>query len=130
YGLGLLLGAPAGFLAARAYGNRTMPTDGQARALTFGGLWGTWQGFGWSEVLDLGQEEYCEPPEFGGYCYDTGDDTSTRTLAAVVGGLAGIGTGALLARKPIPAGTAAAVTLSGFWGTWFGWGAGYMADQE
>jgi hypothetical protein len=130
FGVGLLLGAPAGFLAGRAYTRAHPLTEGQARALTFGTLWGTAQGFGWAEVFELGQEvvQFCPPT--GDPCYITtsGNEAPARTGAAVVGGLAGMGVGAMLARKPITAGTAAAVTLSGMWGTWFGFGGAYLAD--
>jgi hypothetical protein len=125
YGIGLLAGAPAGFFAARAYASRTRPTEGQTRAITFGGSWGTYQGLGWAEVLDIGREatRICpQPPPSGGdpcFEFDEGPEASTRVGAAVVGGLVGIGTGAFLARKPITTGTAAAVTLSGLWGSWF-----------
>lgn len=125
YGIGLLAGAPAGFFAARAYTSRTRPTEGQARAITFGGSWGTYQGLGWAEVLDIGRGETricpAPPPSGGDPCFtiDEGPEASSRVGAAVVGGLVGIGTGAFLARKPITAGTAAAVTLSGLWGSWF-----------
>jgi hypothetical protein len=134
YGLGLLLGAPAGFLAARGWANRHGPTEGQTRALTFGGSWGTYQGFLWGEVFDFGQrtERYCPEPAFGEPCYtyETDGDPEARVMAAIAGGLAGIGVGALLARKPITAGTAAAVTLSALWGSWFAYGTAFLADQE
>src|SRR5688500_5191566 len=45
YGIGLLLGAPIGFFAAKSYADTYSPTEGQTRALTFGGTWGTAQGF-------------------------------------------------------------------------------------
>jgi hypothetical protein len=128
YGLGLLSGAPAGFLAARAYANAYHPTEGQARAITFGSSWGTFQGFGWAEVLNLGQRtvrhDYCDP-QWGGCEYED-TDGKVRMAAGVAGGLIGIGTGAVLAQKPITAGTAAVVTSSGMWGTWFGWTLPYI----
>ncbi|CAN5668527.1 hypothetical protein BH23GEM10_BH23GEM10_11730 [soil metagenome] len=126
YGLGLLLGAPAGFLVARRYANAAQPSDGQTRAITFGGSWGTYQGFGWAEYLDLGQED-CRDPS----CFDNGNgEARARVGAAVLGGLAGIGTGAILARKPITAGTAAAVSLGGMWGTWFGFAGAVVAGVD
>ncbi|HSJ26466.1 MAG TPA: hypothetical protein VK929_17435 [Longimicrobiales bacterium] len=128
YGVGLLLGAPAGFLAGRAYANAAGVTEGQARAITFGGTWGTWQGFGWGEVLDIGSRrpEWCPPQDTG--CEEA--HVPTRVAVGVLSGLAGIGTGAYLARRPVTAGTAAAVSSAGLWGTWFGFGAGFIADQE
>jgi hypothetical protein len=132
YGVGLLLGAPLGFYAAKRYADAKRPTEGQTRALTFGATWGTFQGFALAEVFDLGQstEVLCSPS--GTDCFEEeGDaDAQTYVAAAVAGGLLGIGTGAFLARKPITAGTAAAVTLGGMWGTWFGFGLSYLADQE
>ena len=53
YGLGLLVGAPAGLLIARAYANQVNITEGAARSITFGGTWGTWQGYGVSKLLGL-----------------------------------------------------------------------------
>lgn len=135
YGVGLLAGAPLGFLAARSYAARYQPTEGQVRAITFGGSWGTWQGFGWAEALDIGVRTHrvtldCPP---GGPCesYEY-EETSAETMvaAAVVGGLVGIGTGALLARKPITAGTAATVSLGALWGSWFGFAGSYVAGLE
>jgi hypothetical protein len=132
YGVGLLLGAPAGFFAARQYAKAKMPTYGQTRAITFGGMWGTYQGVALAELLDLGDETevFCEQPD--GPCFEqtTDGDASTYVTAAVAGGLVGIGTGLLLARKPITAGTAATATLGGMWGTWFGFALSYLADQR
>lgn len=135
YGLGLLLGAPAGFLAARAYANGRMPSEGQANAITFGGLWGTAQGMAWAEVLEWGgrTESYpvCIPDSpCEDVVYETGPDGEAVVAAGVIGGLAGIATGALLARKPISAGTAATVTLSGLWGAWFGYTLGYVGGAD
>ncbi|HEX6694568.1 MAG TPA: hypothetical protein VF035_07735 [Longimicrobiales bacterium] len=128
YGVGLLTGAPAGFLAARAY-NKKHPslTVGQARAITFGGTWGTWQGFGWTEVLLDGSTEDCTE----GGCFFEDDPTTEQLVGAMVaGGVLGIGTGAILARKPISSGVATTVSLAGMWGTWFGGAAGAMANYE
>jgi len=131
YGVGLLLGAPLGFYAAKQYADAKMPTEGQTRALTFGGVWGTWQGFALAELLDLGRETRTICPEPGECFQEEGSaDASTYVAMSVAGGLLGIGTGAYLARKPITSGTAAAVTLGGMWGTWFGFGLSFLADQE
>lgn len=131
YGVGLLLGAPLGFYAAKQYADAKRPTEGQTRALTFGGVWGTWQGVALAELLDLGSETrtFCPEP---GVCFEEEGEAEASTYIAmsVAGGLLGIGTGAYLARKPITAGTAAAVTLGGMWGTWFGFGLSFLADQE
>jgi hypothetical protein len=130
YGVGFLAGAPLGFLAARAYDGRYRPTEGQARAITFGGSWGTYQGLGWAEVFNLGSREYRDCPP-GGPCYFYEEtDTEHRVAAAVVGGLLGVGTGAVLARRPITPGTAAAVSLGALWGSWFGFAGSYIAGLE
>ncbi len=127
FGVGLLAGAPAGFLLARKYANdHPGLTEGQARAITFGGTWGTWQGYGWMDVLG-GETINC-----GDLCgeYRTDPSTSASVASMVAGGVAGIGTGLLLARKPIPSGVAAAVSSSGLWGTWFGFATGVITDLE
>jgi hypothetical protein len=130
YGVGFLAGAPLGFLAARTYDGRYRPTEGQARAITFGGSWGTYQGFGWAEVFDLGSREYRDcAPEGPCYFYEE-TDTEQRVAAAVVGGLLGVGTGAVLARRPITPGTAAAVSLGALWGSWFGFAGSYIAGLD
>src|SRR5690606_30129777 len=46
------------------------------------------------------------------------------------GGLAGIAAGALLARRPISAGTAATVSLASLWGAGYGGALGYLAGIE
>ncbi|HEX6133619.1 MAG TPA: hypothetical protein VFZ24_06640 [Longimicrobiales bacterium] len=134
YGVGLLLGAPAGFFAAKRYADARMPSYGQARALTFGGVWGTYMGMAIAELFDIGSDTQtiCPAPPATGPCqeFETDTEASTFVAAAVTGGLLGIGTGAFLARKPITAGTAAAVTLGGMWGTWFGFGLSFLADQR
>jgi len=113
YGVGLLLGGPAGFLAARAVAGQGL-TEGQARAITLGGTWGTWQGFGWREVLDIGS------------------NTSESTFRAMVlGGLTGIGLGAVLANNSsITAGTATAVNFGALWGTWYGFALAMASGVE
>jgi hypothetical protein len=130
YGVGLLAGAPLSFLAARTYLKHNPGlTVGQARALTFGGTWGTWQGAGWMMVLGDRHETF-ECPDFGDCGVDTEASTESTLAAMIGGGLAGIGTGALLARKPISAGTAATVSASGLWGTWFGLALGTVAGLD
>lgn len=130
YGLGLLAGGPAGFLAGRMLSRGGGLTEGQARAITFGGTWGTWQGFGWREVLDLGVEEVCYTDFGGRYCYDDGDTSEETFAAMVLGGVAGISAGYALSRHPISPGVATTVNFGALWGTWLGFGAGFLADQE
>ena len=135
FGAGLLLGAPAGFLAARAYLRDRAITEGQARAITWGGTWGMAQGFGWVKAVDLGVRRAtgsCIPSEPPEPCYDSFDEDDTRETITgmIVGGLAGVATGALLARKPITEGTATTVSLASLWGAGYGASLGYLAGIE
>ena len=125
YGVGLLLGGPTGFLAGRALANALDLSEGQARAITLGGTWGTWQGFGWREVLDLGVDQDCQITSF---CYDVEDDIEETFAAMIVGGLTGIGVGALLSQREMTPGTASAVNFGSLWGTWFGVAGGTLLD--
>jgi hypothetical protein len=130
YGLGLLAGGPLGFLAGSHVLGRGEITEGQARAITLGGSWGTWQGFGWAEVLDLGQQTVCYDDGYGEYCYED-DRSSEETFASmIVGGLAGIAAGTALSRRTISPGTATAANFGALWGSWLGFGTGYVADLE
>lgn len=125
YGVGLLVGGPAGFLTGLGLARSRELTDSQARAITLGGTWGTWQGLGWANVLDLGEDLTCD----GDVCFSEGG--SEETFAAmIVGGVSGIVAGALLSRKNIPQGVATAVNFGALWGTWFGFAASYLADLE
>jgi hypothetical protein len=130
YGVGLLVGTPAGFLAARAYTRNRDLTIGQARAITFGGSFGTWQGFGWAEILGGGTEQQCDVLGNNCFEYDAGVDPQAQVAAAVAGGLAGIVIGSVLARKPITAGTSTAVSHGGAWGTWFGFAIPFVAGTD
>lgn len=125
YGAGLLIGAPLGFFASRAYAKGRNLTDGQAGIIDFSSFWGTWQGFGWRAVFDIGEEQICEID----YCYSNGSDTAPWA-AGVIGGLTGLGAGLLLAQKPIAAGTSSMVFNGGLWGTWYGVVIGVLADLE
>lgn len=126
YGVGLLLGGPAGLFAGRAL-SRSALSPGQTRAITFGGTWGTWQGLGWAEVLDLGEnEEICEFD----VCYVDGDNTEEQFAAMILGGVAGIAAGSLIARNPVPWAVATAANHGALWGTWFGVAGAVLADVE
>lgn len=117
YGAGLLIGGPLGLFGSRAALRAHPVTEGQARAVSWGGLWGTWQGYGWAELLDIGIEEICDP-EFG--CFESEDNTEELFASMVVGGLAGIATGALLARNPIRSGVSSGAQGGSIWGTIYG----------
>lgn len=134
YGVGLLLGGPAGYMAGKALARSRPLTEGQARAITLGGTWGTWQGLGWVKVLDLGAREstcYALPdgsPSDG--CFDTSDDTQATFAGMVVGGILGIAAGTALSRREISPGVATTVNFGALWGTWVGFATGYIADQD
>lgn len=132
YGAGLLIGAPLGLFGTRAITAQNPVTSGQAIATSFGSYWGTFQAMGWREVLDIGEREECwyDPYYRQQYCYtDTPDEAPLA--AAIVGGLAGIAGGAIIAGATDPsAGTATAVSFGGMWGTWYGLVFGVMADAE
>ncbi|UCD25086.1 MAG: hypothetical protein JSW51_03950 [Gemmatimonadota bacterium] len=128
YGAGLLIGAPLGFFGTRAFTNRYAVSSGQAITTAFGSIWGTWQALGWRSVLEIGSEEYCDP--VGDYCWEDTPEEAPFT-AAVVGGLAGIATGGLIAAAKNPtAGDATLVMWSSFWGTWYGVAFGVLTDAE
>lgn len=127
FGAGLLIAAPTGLAAARAFGRSGPLSLGQARVIRWGSIWGTWQGIGWREVLDIGDEEFCDPT-FG--CFSSNADLAP-VAAAVLGGLTGIGITAALARsRTISAGTASVVELSSIWGTWFGISSGVVLNVD
>lgn len=116
YGAGLLLGGPLGLFSGMRYARGRRLSAGQARAVSWGGTYGTWLGFGWTELLDLGVDELCD--EFG--CFDTESRSEERFAGMVIGGLAGIGTGALLARGPVRSGVASAAQGGSIWGSVYG----------
>jgi hypothetical protein len=130
YGVGLLAGGPTGFLAGRGLARSLHLTEGQARAITLGGTWGTWQGFGWREVFDWGVDQRCDSYPGGTYCGDAEDAVEEQFAAMVVGGLVGIGTGALLSNRDITPGTGTVVNYASLWGTWFGVAGGVLMDLE
>lgn len=125
FGVGLLLGAPTGYLVSRAFVRNRPVSSGQAGAYALSTVWGTWQAIGWRAALDIGDEESCY--EFG--CYS---DTPTEApwAAAVIGGLAGIGTGLWLTSKHIPTGDLALVDHGALWGTWYGLALGIILNKE
>lgn len=121
YGLGLLVGGPAGFLLGRSMARSRPRSLGQARAITWGGSWGALQGWGWAQALDLGSDDS-----------RYGDDGSIEAAvtSAIVGGWLGIGGGLALARREITPGAATSAMLGSMWGMWFGVSGGVLADIE
>ncbi len=126
YGAGLLIGGPLGLFTSRAAMKSRVWSEGQARAVSWGGIFGTWQGFGWAEVLDLGEGEFCD--SFG--CYPTGDNTEANFAGMVVGGLAGIATGGYIARNPVSSGVSSAAQGGSIWGTIYGLMVAGMFDPD
>ncbi len=124
YGLGLIVGGPTGFLLGRGLVRSRPISEGQAGAISFGTLWGAWQAAGWTHVLD--NKLQCDFD----VCFDDGPSGTTLLRAGLVGSAVGLATGAYLARKEIPAGTAATVSFGAFWGTWYGVGFGVLANQD
>ena len=131
YGLALLVAGPAGFLIAKNYADKSLRGEGHARAISFGGTWGTWQGYGWTQVLDIGTEFVRDCMEFNpdnGEClrygqggYETGPDSEVFFRAALLGGLTGVIVGDQLGRRArITPGMATSASLGGLWGSWFG----------
>ena len=116
YGAGLLAGVPLGLFSALMAQRSQQYTEGQARAITWGGTWGTWQGLGWAEVLGIGQEQVCS--NFG--CYETDDNTEEVFTSMIVGSLAGIATGAAIARNPVRSGVSSAAQGGSTWGSIYG----------
>jgi hypothetical protein len=126
FGVGLITGGPAGYLLGRAILRSRPITEGQARAISFGTLWGGWQGLGWTDVMNLGQGEQCS----GDVCTTSDPDDEALMRGLLFGSLTGLATGAYLARKNIPAGTASAVNLGALWGTWYGYALAELADLD
>jgi hypothetical protein len=104
YGAGLALGGPLGFLAGKAYADAAHPTLGQARAMTFGYKWGSWQTVGWVTALTSG---------------DLGGKTVLGSM--VVGGIGGeVFAGVYGRHRTVPVGLVTAASHGAYWGTWFG----------
>ncbi len=132
YGAGLLIGAPTGFVSAKLFSDNNPMSSGQAIATTFGGWWGTWQGIGWREVLDIGtrQESYCYGEPVVCDTYES-DSDEAPFAAAVIGGLGGLAAAGAMAQAFDPtAGAATTIQLSSFWGAWFGLSTAILADQH
>jgi len=115
YGAGLLIGGPLGLFTSRAWARSRPMSEGQTRAITWGGIWGTWQGLGWGNVFDLGEGNCSD-----GACTDYGDDGEAIFASMVVGGLAGIATGAMIARNPVRSGVSSGAQGGSTWGSIYG----------
>ena len=110
---GMMTGAPAGLLATHLLTRDRALSPGQGALVRLGGLWGTWQGFGWTVA--------------------SGNEPSDRRLTAfsMAGGLAGIAGSAVLTRvADLSTGDASLLDFGGLWGTWFGFCLSVMAEAE
>ncbi len=126
YGLGLLVGGPIGFGAGWSATRATPISDGRASAITWAGSWGTWQGFGWAQVVDPGAGS-CD--DFG-YC-ESGPSPETVFGWMIAGGLAGTAGGILATRSlDISPGDASLLNLGSLWGTWYGAALGILGGME
>jgi hypothetical protein len=67
---------------------------------------------------------------FASYCYDVEESDQETFAAMIVGGLAGIGVGALLSQREMTPGTGSAVNFGALWGTWFGVAGGVLMDLD
>lgn len=131
YGIGLLLGGPAGLLGAMHYARAAQPTRGQADAMVFGTQWGTWQTVGWMYALDLDRSSVSQTCDQFGYCYYEESSDESFFRAAVLGGLGGLAAGTVLGRKLSPTeGQASFVSNAAGWGTWFGLAGSIMAEVD
>jgi len=129
FGAGLLVGAPLGFFASKAYANSRNLTAGQSGLISFATFWGTWQGFGWQDVFDIGNSyAICEGIPEGGCGQNTSD--TAPWAAGVIGGLAGLGTGLYFGRNDISSGTSSLIFNAALWGTWYGTAFGVLTDIE
>ena len=116
YGVGLLLGGPAGYLAAHRFVGSRAVSPGQARAITWGGSWGAIQGAGWAQALDLGE--------------DAGETPQAQVASMIAGGAIGIGAGLLASRREITPGTATSAMAGSLWGLWFGVATAVLLDMD
>ncbi|MCY3762043.1 MAG: hypothetical protein OXH50_12400 [Gemmatimonadetes bacterium] len=110
---GMMTGAPAGLLATHLLTRGRALSPGQGALVRLGGLWGTWQGFGWTAA--------------------SADEPSERRLTAfsMAGGLAGIAGSSAIARiADLSTGDASLLDFGGLWGTWFGFCLSVMAEAD
>ena len=98
---GMMIGAPAGLLTSLVATRNAKLSRGQSALINFGGLWGTWQGLGWTILT---------APEV---------DDKLLIRRAMIGGLSGILATAVLTRKIDPnLGDMAIINYGALWGTW------------
>ena len=110
---GLMIGAPAGLLTSLVVTRNAKLTRGQSSLISFGGTWGTWQGLGWTILID---EDDNEKSLIGG---------------AMIGGLSGILTTSVLTRKIDPSlGDMGIINYGALWSTWLSMCSGKMVGLD
>ena len=110
---GMMIGAPTGLLASLVVTRNAKLTRGQSALINFSGSWGTWQGLGWTILID---EDDSEKPLISG---------------AMIGGLSGILTTSILTRRIDPnLGDIAIINYGALWGTWLSMCSGIMSDLD
>lgn len=110
---GMMIGAPVGLLTSLALTRNAKLSDGQAALVSFGGYWGTWQGFGLAILLD------------------NNDDEKTMISGAMAGGILGLLTTSILTRGIEPSlGDSSIINYGGLWGTWLAFIGGVAADVD
>ena len=127
YGVGLLLGAPAAFLAGRAFSRSRPVSPGQARTITWGGTWGAWQGMGWANALRLGDNERIIE---GDILINEGPSDQAIFASMIAGSAVGLVSGALASRREITPGTSTSAMLGSIWGSWFGLASSVLLDLD
>lgn len=111
YASGLLLGGPLSILIAHGLTKEARISKGRAAMISLGGHLGTWQGIGWTAMLDWEAKNVIGMGELGG--------------------LAGIGAATFLTSKIDFLEGHARLTSSGLhWGAWFGLVFGILADHD
>ena len=78
-------------------------------------------------MLNIGEGEYCDP--FNN-CYPDGGNEQELWGGAVIGGLAGIATGAIVAKKPVSSGVASLAQGASTWGSIYGAMAAAAVTEE
>ena len=107
---GMMIGAPTGLLTSLIATRNARLTRGQSALINFSGYWGTWQGLGWTILMN---EDDGEKSLIGG---------------AMIGGLSGILATSVLIRKVDPnLGDMGIINYGALWGTWLSLSAGKVA---
>ena len=108
---GMMIGAPTGLLTSLVATRNAKLTRGQSALINFSGSWGTWQGLGWTILID------------------DDDDEKSLISGAMIGGLSGILATSVLARRIDPSlGDMGIINYGALWGTWLSLCAGVVVD--